>query len=93
MRVAININPMQLNPILPQNAIENFVDGLMFDLLVTQDQHHHQIPDLASVVPTLQNGGSARTASTITYHLRHGVKWHDGAPFTSKDVKFTWQRS
>ncbi len=28
---------------------------------------------------------------TITYHLRRGVKWHDGAPFTSRDVKFTWQ--
>jgi peptide/nickel transport system substrate-binding protein len=91
LRVAININPMQLNPILPQNAIENFVDGLMFDLLVTQDQHHHQIPDLASVVPTLQNGGISKDGLTITYHLRHGVKWHDGAPFTSKDVKFTWQ--
>ena len=37
VRVAIKINPMQLNPILPQNAIENFLDGLMFDLLVTQD--------------------------------------------------------
>ncbi len=91
LRIAININPMQLNPILPQNAIENFLAGLTFDLLVTQDQHHHQIPDLATVVPTLQNGGISKDGLTITYHLRHGVKWHDGAPFTSKDVKFTWR--
>jgi peptide/nickel transport system substrate-binding protein len=28
---------------------------------------------------------------TITYHLRHNVKWQDGAPFTSADVKFSWQ--
>jgi peptide/nickel transport system substrate-binding protein len=28
----------------------------------------------------------------ITFHLRKGVKWHDGAPFTSADVLFTWQR-
>jgi ABC-type transport system substrate-binding protein len=27
----------------------------------------------------------------ITFHLRSGVKWHDGQPFTSEDVKFTYQ--
>jgi peptide/nickel transport system substrate-binding protein len=82
---------MQLNPILPQNSIENFLDGLIFDVLVTQDQHHRQIGDLAAIVPTLQNGGISKDGLTITYHLRHGVKWHDGVPFTSKDVKFTWR--
>ena len=28
---------------------------------------------------------------TITYHLRPGVKWHDGAPLTSADIRFTWE--
>ncbi len=91
LRAALIINPTQLNPILPQNSIENFVDGLLFDLLVTQDQHHRQVADLAAVVPSLENGGISKDGLTITYHLRHGVKWHDGAPFTSKDVRFTWQ--
>ncbi|MEO6834470.1 MAG: ABC transporter substrate-binding protein, partial [Candidatus Tumulicola sp.] len=91
LRIAININPMQLNPILPQNTMENFIDGLIFDVLVTQDEHHNQVPDLASVVPTLENGGISKDGLTITYHLRHGVTWHDGAPFTSKDVTFTWR--
>jgi peptide/nickel transport system substrate-binding protein len=91
LRVAININPTQLNPILTQNTIESFVDGLMFNLLVTHDQHHRQIPDLSALVPSLQNGGISRDGMTITYHLRHGVKWQDGTPFTSRDVKFTWQ--
>ena len=26
----------------------------------------------------------------LTFKLRHGVKWHDGEPFTAKDVKCTW---
>jgi peptide/nickel transport system substrate-binding protein len=29
-------------------------------------------------------------AKTYTFHLRQGVKWHDGQPFTSEDVKFTF---
>ncbi|HEY1975624.1 MAG TPA: peptide ABC transporter substrate-binding protein [Candidatus Baltobacteraceae bacterium] len=91
LRVVLNINPTQLNPILEQNTIEEFVDGLMFNMLVSQDAQHHQIPDLAAVVPTTANGGISKDGLTLTYRLRHGVKWHDGTPFTSKDVKFTWQ--
>lgn len=29
------------------------------------------------------------SACTYTFHLRDGVKWHDGEPFTAEDVKFT----
>jgi peptide/nickel transport system substrate-binding protein len=91
LRIALPINPTQLNPILSQNSIESFADGMIFDLLVTHDQHQRQVPDLAAVVPTLENGGISKDGLTITYHLRRGVKWQDGAPFTSRDVKFTWQ--
>jgi peptide/nickel transport system substrate-binding protein len=28
---------------------------------------------------------------TITFHLRRGVKWHDGHPFTAEDVHFAWK--
>ncbi len=91
LRIALPINPQTLNPILEQNTVESFADSLMFDELVTQDAQHHQIPDLAATVPTLANGGISKDGLTITYHLRHGVRWQDGAPFTSRDVKFSWQ--
>ena len=29
---------------------------------------------------------------TYIFHLRHGVKWHDGAPFTADDVKYTYDK-
>ena len=91
LRIALQINPTQLDPILAQNSIESFADGLMFDLLVTLDRNHREVPDLAATVPSLDNGGISKDGLTIAYHLRRGVKWHDGAPFTSRDVKFTWQ--
>ena len=44
------------------------------------------IPDLARTWD-LSDGGS-----TATFHLAEGVKWHDGAPFSSEDVKYTIER-
>ncbi len=92
MTVGIPIDITSLNPIFEQNQVENFVDSLIFSKLVTIDNHGNDVPDLAAVVPTLQNGGISKNGLTITYHLRHGVTWHDGAPFTSRDVKFSWQQ-
>lgn len=90
--IALPINPTQLNAILPQNTVENFTDGLIYGLLVTIDDTGNQVPDLAETVPTQANGGIGRDGLTIAYHLRRNVKWHDGAPFTSADVKYTWEQ-
>ena len=92
LTIALPINPTQLNPILPQNSNENFVDGLLFNELVTLDDRGNEVPDLAAVVPTLQNGGISKNGLTITYHLRPNATWQDGQPVTSNDVKFTWQQ-
>ncbi len=35
------------------------------------------------------NGGVSKDGLTITWHLRHGVKWSDGAPFDADDVVFS----
>jgi peptide/nickel transport system substrate-binding protein len=47
-------------------------------------------PDLALEIPTRENGGISGDGRTITYHLRKGVLWHDGAPFSADDAIFTW---
>ena len=91
LRAAIFAEPSSLNPLLGTNTAENFLSSLTFDLLVTLDDRGNDIPDLAAAVPTLENGGISRDGKTITYKLRHGVKWQDGKPFTSADVKFSWQ--
>ncbi|HEX3548856.1 MAG TPA: peptide ABC transporter substrate-binding protein [Candidatus Elarobacter sp.] len=89
LRVAISTAPNTLNPLLSTLQIEAMVQGFLMDPLVATDERGVDVPVLAAVVPTLENGGISRDGLTITYRLRHGVRWHDGAPFTSADVAFT----
>jgi peptide/nickel transport system substrate-binding protein len=87
----ISEDPHSLNPILAQNDDEHQVARLSFDLLLDVDDHGRLIPALATTIPTRANGGLSADGRTIVYHLRRGVLWQDGAPFTSRDVRFTWQ--
>jgi len=58
--------------------------------LVMFDQHVKQ-NSLASIVPDLAKDSAWDEDGTrLTFHLRQGVKWHDGKPFTAADVKCTW---
>ncbi|MDQ6941845.1 MAG: peptide ABC transporter substrate-binding protein [Candidatus Eremiobacteraeota bacterium] len=92
LRVATQRSPNTLNPILSANTTEGFVNRLSFDTLVSVDGAGKKtVPILATEVPTPANGGISKDGLTITYHLHSGVKWHDGVPFSSKDVKFSWQ--
>lgn len=89
LRLAISSEPHSLDPLFEQGIPDNDVVRLMFDPLVASDAAGNPVPALAAVVPTAANGGVSADGLTITYHLRHGVRWHDGAPFTSRDVLFS----
>ncbi|GAC1305862.1 MAG: peptide ABC transporter substrate-binding protein [Vulcanimicrobiaceae bacterium] len=92
LRVGLQTSPNSLDPLLAANTTESMVGRLMFDVLVSSDATgKHQVPILARTVPTLANGGISRDGLTLTYRLRTNVKWHDGVPFTSKDVAFSWR--
>ena len=91
LRIGIQNTPNSLNPILATNTTESAIGRLLFDPLVSVDASgEKQVPILAETVPTLENGGISKDQLTLTYHLRKNVLWHDGVPFTSADVKFTW---
>jgi peptide/nickel transport system substrate-binding protein len=60
--------------------------------LTITDEHMNVVPLLAVEVPTMANGGVRLRGDggmDVTWQLRPGVKWHDGTPHTSADVKFT----
>jgi peptide/nickel transport system substrate-binding protein len=48
------------------------------------------VPELVTTIPTQANGGISSDGRTITWHLRRGVKWSDGAPFDSADVLYSY---
>ena len=71
----------------------NVVSGsrLVLRGLLFLDEEANPVGDLATEVPTLENGGVSSDGQTITFTLRPGVTWHDGQPVTAEDVKFTWE--
>jgi peptide/nickel transport system substrate-binding protein len=91
LRVALQIEPKNLNPLLTSNTEDVFIDRFMFLPLVQPNGQGVMQPLLTTVVPSVENGGISKDGLTITYHLRKDVKWSDGVPFSSKDVKWTWQ--
>src|SRR4030088_1681429 len=86
LRLAINAEPRSLVPLLAQSIQDNEILRLIYDPLIACDAAGRAGPALAAVVPTRANGGISRDGLTVTYHLRRGVRWHDGTPFTSADV-------
>jgi peptide/nickel transport system substrate-binding protein len=62
----------------------------VFNNLVIFDQHVKQ-NSLDSIIPDLAVSWSWNQEKTfIAFELRQDVKWHDGKPFTAKDVQCTW---
>lgn len=74
-----------LNPIFSTDSASSDINGLVFNGLVKYDKNLVLIGDLAERFEVSDGG------KVITFHLRRNVKWHDGTPFTSADVMFTYE--
>src|ERR1700719_3605691 len=75
--------PANLDPRIGTDAQSQHLDGLIFDSLLAHDAQMNIVADLAE-------RWEARDPLTYVFHLRQGVKFHDGRPLTSADVKFTF---
>ena len=83
----------------PDNAFGLF-SNMSFAAWITQmyagglgkwDDKNNFVPELATEIPSAENGGVSADGLTITWHIKPGLKWSDGEPFTAKDVVFTWK--
>ena len=92
LRVAYEREIDLLNPFTSQNLVD--ISFSMIEGLVTTDEHNQFVPVLAKTIPTEANGlivANRDGTLDMTWPLHGKVSWHDGRPFTSKDVCFTWR--
>jgi peptide/nickel transport system substrate-binding protein len=90
--VGISQEPQNFNPIMPTIESQRGVHMAIYDDLWRIDPKGNFVPNLAVEIPTQGNGGISKDGTLFTVKLRKDAKWHDGQPFTAKDVVFTWQR-
>lgn len=85
LHLSASSNPARLNPLIATDSASSSIAGFLFNSLVKYDESGTKIVgDLAEsyrfITPTL-----------IEFKLRRGVLWHDGAPFSARDVAFTYE--
>ena len=70
----------RINPAMDEHCEINV---LLFNGLTAHDADDQVVPGLA------ESWDYDEDTYTYTFHIRDGIKWHDGEPFTADDVKFT----
>jgi peptide/nickel transport system substrate-binding protein len=83
--VAAGSDPGQLNTAITTAGGTHFVAALLYNGLIFLDSDVTPKPDLA------ERWSIAPDGKSYTFTLRQNVKWHDGKPFTSADVKFSFE--
>jgi len=74
-----------LLPILASDSASHSVAGHIYNGLIKYDKDLRLVADLAESFTVAADG------LTITFRLRRNVRWHDGTPFTARDVLYTYR--
>ena len=80
-----------LNPHFAVGTKDQDGSRIFYEPLASWDPDGNLSPVLAAEIPSAQNGGVAKDGKSVTWHLKKGVVWHDGKPFTADDCVFTWE--
>ncbi len=91
--VALWQEPSTLAPHYANQTVTDIVNYGVIEGLAETTTDGEYIPELAAKMPTLANGGVVvkGTKLDVTWELKPGLKWSDGQPLTSADIKFTWE--
>ena len=81
--VIIESSPTNLDPRVGLDAQSERIDGLLFDNLLSRDEH-------LSVKPGLAERWEIPDPKTYIFHLHQGVSFCDGRRLSSRDVKWSF---
>ncbi|MDQ6819665.1 MAG: ABC transporter substrate-binding protein [Actinomycetota bacterium] len=86
--VGNNVAVDSLNPYIGLTNVDYEAYGMIWDNL----SDYAQTPDYSGTPRLATSWSVSKDQLTWTYHLRHGVRWSDGVPFTAADVVYSYQR-
>ncbi|MCL1948612.1 MAG: glutathione ABC transporter substrate-binding protein [Turicibacter sp.] len=86
LTIANNADPVSLDPQLVNEGASALINTQIYETLVSRDVDMNIIPGLATDWEQIDE-------LTWEFHLRQGVYFHNGEPFTAKDVEFTLSRA
>lgn len=84
--VSLSNESPNMDPHQASDYITAMIDANIFDTLVLTTSRHRVVPGLAT------NWTFSKDFKTVTLKLRHGVKFHDGAPFNAQAMKTSFDR-
>jgi peptide/nickel transport system substrate-binding protein len=83
--------PATLNVLQTTETVSQETEAGMYDGLFLYNHSGNLIPDVATNIPTTANKEITNGGKTITVHIKKGLRWSNGQPLTSADVKFSWE--
>ena len=83
--------PTTLNPMYANQWFSTITTQFFLKSLWSFDQNNTPVPEIATEIPSVKNGGISQDGLTLTVKLRDDVTWSDGEPVTAKDFIFTYE--
>lgn len=87
--VGLSQEPTIFNPLKSTLEVDRGVQYALFDSLWRIDEQGALVPNLATEIPSVENGGISADGLRYTFKLRQDAAWHDGQPFIARDVLFS----
>lgn len=86
--------------LLGDDPVGRVIAGAVVEPLIRRTPMEDLEPRLVTSVPTVENGdlriasdgGAPGGRLVATFHLREGLRWHDGEPLTAEDVRFAFEQ-